>query len=104
MGKIIHIVLWKLKKPPVVSEEAVIKAKQAITALKTVPGPELMHLGPPLLSERAKGYDWGMYSVFSSKEALKTYNDSDAHIDVRAANVIPHIEADVLAYDFELDE
>lgn len=42
--EIVHIVLWKLKRPAGLSgaaaEEALNKAKSAIAKLKEVPGPE----------------------------------------------------------------
>ncbi|WWC86698.1 uncharacterized protein L201_001575 [Kwoniella dendrophila CBS 6074] len=95
MGKIIHIVLWKLKGNHEV-------AKEAISALYKVPGAESMKLGPPLIDARAKGFNWGLYSVFSSSEALQKYAVSEEHVKVVENNVKPNIE-DILAYDFELD-
>ncbi|WRT64580.1 uncharacterized protein IL334_001512 [Kwoniella shivajii] len=99
MGKIVHIVLWKLKGP-VSNHEA---AKKAIGALLKVPGPEKATLGPPLLDARAKGFDYGLYSIFSSAEALQTYAVSEAHVSVVTNNVKPNVD-ELLAYDFELDE
>ncbi|CAD6572739.1 MAG: hypothetical protein TREMPRED_000614 [Tremellales sp. Tagirdzhanova-0007] len=108
MGKIVHIVLWKIKRPPAASskpiEEVLAQARQAISALKSVPGPEYCHLGPPMMDDRAQGYDWGLYSIFASKEDLKTYAVSEAHVKVVTENVRPLTEAGVLAYDFELDD
>ncbi|KAK8847588.1 hypothetical protein IAR55_005447 [Kwoniella newhampshirensis] len=110
MGKIVHIVLWKLRRPSSSSsssisgaEDVFAQAKSAIANLKNVPGPEQFQLGPPLLVARAKGFDWGLYSVFASKEALQTYAVSDAHVKVVEEHVKPNVE-DVLAYDFELDQ
>lgn len=61
--EIAHVVLWKLKRPSALTntstEEVLAKAKEAINALKNVPGPESVHLGPPLLDARAKGFDYG---------------------------------------------
>jgi hypothetical protein len=57
--EVVHIVLWKLKKPTTGMADAIAQAKHAISALKQVPGPEVCHLGPPLIDARAKGYDWG---------------------------------------------
>ncbi|KAL1405543.1 hypothetical protein Q8F55_009181 [Vanrija albida] len=98
MGKIVHIVLWKLK--PSISAAT---ATAAIDALKSVPGPISAHLGPPAISDRAKGYNYGLYSVFESREALDTYAVSEAHVKVVVENVRPHVD-DVLAYDFELPQ
>ncbi|AAW45866.1 hypothetical protein CNBJ1350 [Cryptococcus deneoformans B-3501A] len=107
MPKIVHIVLWKLKRPSALTststEEVLAKAKEAINALKNVPGPESVHLGPPLLDARAKGFDYGLYSIFSSAEALQTYAVSEAHVKVVTENVRPNVD-DVFAYDFVLEE
>ncbi|WVQ79867.1 hypothetical protein IAT38_001967 [Cryptococcus sp. DSM 104549] len=105
--EIVHIVLWKLKRPTVLTstpvEEVLAQAKKSIAALKDVPGPELMQLGAPLIDARAKGFDYGLYSVFSSADALQKYAVSEAHVKVVKENVLPNVD-DVLAYDFELDE
>ncbi|ORX36660.1 hypothetical protein BD324DRAFT_626696 [Kockovaella imperatae] len=104
MGKVVHIVMWKLKQSAAsAGSEGHKAATQAISALKTVPGPETMQLGPPLIDARAKGFNWGLYSVFASREALDKYTVSEAHVKVVTENVKPNIE-DVMAYDFELDE
>jgi len=79
------------------------RARSEISLLKKVPGPEVMHLGPPIVDGRTKGFDWGLYSVFSSPEALQTYAVSDHHVKVVTENVRPNTE-DVMAYDFELEE
>ncbi|WWD21678.1 hypothetical protein CI109_106164 [Kwoniella shandongensis] len=100
MGKIVHIVLWKLRKQA--GEDGFAQAKAAIANLKTVPGPETFHLGPPLLDGRAKGFNWGLYSVFASPEALQTYAVSEAHVNVVEKHVKPNVE-ELLAYDFELE-
>lgn len=63
LPEIVHIVLWRLKKPGLLTststEDALAQAKRAIGALKQVPGPEVMHLGPPMIDARAKGFDYG---------------------------------------------
>lgn len=62
-AEIVHIVLWRLKKPGLLTststEDALAQAKKAIGALKQVPGPEVMHLGAPMIDARAKGFDYG---------------------------------------------
>ncbi|ORY34006.1 hypothetical protein BCR39DRAFT_518103 [Naematelia encephala] len=107
MGKVVHIVLWKLRRPSLLTststEDALAQAKKAISALKTVPGPETLTLGPPLIDARAKGFDWGLYSIFTDKDALQKYAVSEAHLKVVTENVRPNVD-DVLAYDFELDD
>jgi hypothetical protein len=73
-----------------------------------------MHLGPPLMDARAKGFDWGesktavprevygteltpaagLYSVFSSREALDKYAVSEAHVKVVTENIRPNIDGE----------
>ena len=88
--EIVHIVLWKIKRPPAASskpiEEVLAQARQAISALKSVPGPEYVrvpsnyclnrliggtqcHLGPPMMDDRAQGYDWGRLTSASSVQS-----------------------------------
>ncbi|EIW70621.1 hypothetical protein TREMEDRAFT_28951, partial [Tremella mesenterica DSM 1558] len=94
--EIVHIVLWKLRQP-------IGPAKAAFEHLKSVPGAELMHLGPPLLDARAKGFDYGLYSIFSSHEALQKYAVSEAHVSCVEKHIKPNA-TEVMAYDFELEE
>ncbi|KAF8604612.1 hypothetical protein BDV93DRAFT_555470 [Ceratobasidium sp. AG-I] len=54
--------------------------EEIAAALKQVPGPLTpMHLGPPLLSERAKGWNFGIYARFKDRAALRAYDVSEAH-------------------------
>ena len=58
----------------------------------------------------------GLYSIFSSPEALAKYNVSEEHVKVVTENVRPNTEGDrwiqgvmklipdIMAYDFELNE
>ncbi|KAL7421829.1 hypothetical protein Q5752_003600 [Cryptotrichosporon argae] len=101
MGKIAHVVLWKLRQQA--SEEALQSVKTKINELKNLPGPISVHLGPPAISDRAQGYNYGLYSIFASREALDAYAVSEGHVKIVVENVRPNTEG-VLAYDFELDE
>ncbi|KAG8745881.1 hypothetical protein FRC12_014423 [Ceratobasidium sp. 428] len=126
---IVHIVMWKLKTQPSVAapdptstftdatatsviqatqeqiDEYQNKAKQEIsTALSKVPGPLVpMQFGPPQLPERAKGYNFALYSKFKDRDALRAYDISEAHKTTVANHVKPHTD-DVMAYDFELPD
>ncbi|QRV74894.1 Dabb domain-containing protein [Ceratobasidium sp. AG-Ba] len=126
---IIHIVMWKLKTQPSVAASdppttftdatatGVIQAtqeqiaeyqanamKEISTALSKVPGPMVpMQFGPPQLPERAKGYNFALYSKFKDRAALHEYDISEAHKTTVANIVKPHVE-DVMAYDFELPD
>ncbi|CDZ96826.1 Stress responsive alpha-beta barrel [Phaffia rhodozyma] len=107
MGKIIHIVLWKLAPPPssitavadIAAHQAQVKAR--FQKLLTVPGVLEGYVGEPKIADRAKGFDWGFYAVFESMDALKKYAVSDAHMKIVIEDVRPNTQ-DVLAYDFEL--
>jgi hypothetical protein len=102
--------------------DAIAQAQHAISALKQVPGPEVCHLGPPLIDARAKGYDWGelvpsirremavlsvdngirtpwtshigLYSVFSSADELQKYAVSEAHVKTVTDNVRPYVDGE----------
>ncbi|KAL7409210.1 hypothetical protein BDY24DRAFT_404047 [Mrakia frigida] len=104
--KIIHIVLWKLAPPPSTLTSAsdvaahTQKIHDGIAKLLTVPGPLEGFVGPPKIADRAKGFDFGFYSVFADAEALQKYAVSDAHMKVVIEDIRPNT-VDVMAYDFE---
>ncbi|CAE6423017.1 unnamed protein product [Rhizoctonia solani] len=129
---IIHIVMWKLKsqpddatgsQPPSTFTDAtatgVIQATQEqidafkenskreiAEALSKVPGPLApMQFGPPLLPERAKGYEFALYSRFKNLESLNVYAVSDAHVSVVNNIVKPRtIPEATMAYDLEVPD
>lgn len=91
------------------------EATESIAALLKVPGPISMHVGPPEIDARAKGFNYGLYSVFEDRAALDKYAPSKEHVDTVANNVRPYIEgtptaqnhtltSDILAYDWEISE
>jgi hypothetical protein len=72
-----------------------------------------MHLGPPAIDARAKGYNWGksllrttdrtvmgyvliagLYSTFTDRAALDKYAVSEAHVKVVTENVKPNVEGE----------
>lgn len=54
-----------------------------------------MHIGPPLIEARAKGFDYGLYSVFKSREALDTYAASEEHVRVVKEKISPFVEGEL---------
>ncbi|KAG9124803.1 hypothetical protein FRC07_010201, partial [Ceratobasidium sp. 392] len=70
------------------------RAKEEIAAaLSKVPGPLVpMQFGPPQLPERAKGYNFALYSKFKDRDALRAYDISEAHQTTVAKHVKPHTE------------
>ncbi|BEI80045.1 hypothetical protein CcaverHIS002_0105740 [Cutaneotrichosporon cavernicola] len=101
MGKIIHIVLWKLM--PCATDAEADAAKESIKQLLKVPGPISMHVGPPEIEARTQGWNWGLYSVFENRAELDKYAVSDAHMDCVRDHVRPHM-AEVMAYDWEISD
>lgn len=83
--EIAHIVIWKLK--PFDSPEHEQRVKAGIAELKNVAGPEHMTVGPPAIEGRNQGYNWGLYSVFPSREALDKYSVSEHHVRVVNENI-----------------
>ncbi|KAB5595731.1 hypothetical protein CTheo_744 [Ceratobasidium theobromae] len=112
--------MWKLKTQPATPSgsqssatdatqeqihEFQEKAKREIAAaLRQVPGPlATMQFGPPLLPERARGYNFALYSRFKDRAALDAYAISEAHMSVVNNVVKPYTEAnETMAYDFEV--
>lgn len=92
-AEIVHIVLWKLK--PFASEAAEQAIKAGIAELTTLEGPELMHLGPPAIEGRNKGYNWGLYSIFPDRETLDKYAVSEAHLKVVTEKIKPNFDGEL---------
>ncbi|KAJ1307253.1 hypothetical protein OPQ81_001366 [Rhizoctonia solani] len=110
---IVHIVMWKLKgqPEPTATQEQIDTFKEnsrreIAEALSKVPGPLApMQFGPPQLPERAKGYDFALYSRFKDLESLKKYAVSDAHVSVVNNIVKPRtITEETMAYDIEVPD
>ncbi|CAE6461151.1 unnamed protein product [Rhizoctonia solani] len=129
---IIHIVIWKLKSQPDATGGSQVPAtftdatatgvieatqeqidaykaesrREIAEALNKVPGPLVpMQFGPPQLPERAKGYEFALYSRFKDLESLKKYAVSDAHVSVVESVVKPRtIPGETMAYDLEVPD
>ena len=127
---IIHIVMWKLKtqpanaagaQPPATYTDATATSVIAATqeeiqkyqaqakrdiaeALSKVPGPlKPMQFGEPQIPERAKGYNFALYSLFKDRAALDAYSVSEAHQSV-VINVVKPYTEDSMAYDFDVPD
>jgi hypothetical protein len=55
-----------------------------------------MHISPPLIDARAKGFNYGLYSVFESREALDVYAVSEAHVRVVNEKIKPFVDGEFL--------
>ncbi|KAJ9107592.1 hypothetical protein QFC21_001051 [Naganishia friedmannii] len=77
MGKIVHIVLWKLKDTP--------EARSQVEKIKDLPsaGRIVCEMGDNKIvgEQRSQGYNWGMYSVWNSYEELHAYAISKEHVE-----------------------
>lgn len=64
-----------------------------------VPGLERIDFGPPVLTTRNQGYDFGLVAVLAAKSDLKGYASHAAHEPVNAKRL--QIAEETLAYDLE---
>ncbi|WP_044206486.1 Dabb family protein [Flammeovirga sp. OC4] len=93
-----HTVLFKLKE-----ETTATQKQELIDALQALGGKidELKEIQvKENFSDRSKGFDVVLYSIFDSKEALEAYQVHPAHVKVVGENVKP-ILADILVADIE---
>ncbi|KAL9940592.1 hypothetical protein V8E36_000080 [Tilletia maclaganii] len=56
--------------------------------------------GPPVIADRAQGFNYGLYTHFNSKADYETYRDDEAHREFSRTVLLPNTDA-VLAYDFD---
>lgn len=93
-----HLVLFRWKAG--VDSAAIESALEGLRALKEqIPGILELTCGPNF-SERAKGFDAGLYVRFVSRSALDSYGPHPAHQRVVNELLTP-IREDVIALDFE---
>lgn len=93
-----HTVLFKLKEQTTSAEKlALINALQAldskIDVLKEIQVKENF-------SDRSKGFDVILFSLFETKEDLESYQVHPAHVKVVGENVKPILE-DIIVADIE---
>ncbi|CAE6445324.1 unnamed protein product [Rhizoctonia solani] len=108
---IIHFVLFKLKNQPGATPEQLEdfkeKARREIAeALGKVSGPFVpMQFGPPLLPERAKGYDFALLARFKDRKALDDYAVSPEHLSVVNDIIRPRAELEeTIDYDLQIPD
>lgn len=95
-----HIVLLRLKPntPTSALQEMSQLGKQM---MGKVPGLVKIDFGPPVLTTRNQGYEFGLLAVLQNKEDLKGYASHPAHEQVNAKRL--EIAEDTLAYDLEFE-
>ncbi|PWN34710.1 uncharacterized protein FA14DRAFT_160199 [Meira miltonrushii] len=95
----VHIVLVKIKNSESLeslkAEAQTFEKKEEIKNLA-----EHVTWGPPVYTDRAKGFDYGLYSVFKDKAKYEEYRDLPYHKEWISSKVVPNVE-DIIAYDFE---
>ncbi|CAE7055370.1 unnamed protein product [Rhizoctonia solani] len=101
---IIHFVLFKLLAK---DEESKEKARSEIAeALSKVEGPFVpMQFGAPLFADRAKGYDFALFSRFKDRVALDKYAKDPLHLDVIENVIRPRAVLDeTIDYDLHIPD
>ncbi|KAF9939085.1 hypothetical protein BGZ65_011576 [Modicella reniformis] len=97
-------VLFKFR-PDITTEEG-IEILKYVKALKDkVPEVETVQLGVNFNTEKANGYTHvfsGFTMTFKNKDALETYDKSEAHVDA-VENYLSHKCMDILIFDYELE-
>ncbi|KAK0521662.1 hypothetical protein OC834_005474 [Tilletia horrida] len=100
----LHIVLVKVK-PEVLSAEGGLDgfAKQVDT-LKSIDVVKQLctsvEHGPPVYTERAQGFNYGLYTTFKNRADYEVYRDDAGHRDFVKTVMGPNAES-VLAYDWD---
>lgn len=56
--------------------------------------------GPPVYAERAKGWNYGLYTKFRSQAEFERYRDDSGHRDLVKELIVPNTD-DVMAFDLE---
>ena len=92
-----HIVLVKVKPE---FEGSIDEICNALTGLKEKI-PEIVEISAGRnFAGRSQGFQFGLRSLFKSKDDLQTYNDHPAHQDLVKTMIAP-VKEDVIAFDFE---
>lgn len=64
-----------------------------------IPGLLKLDVGPPLLTDRAKGYNFGLVAVLDRSESLPVYAGHEVHQPV--LKMAKEIAEEMIGYDME---
>ncbi|KAK0558949.1 hypothetical protein OC861_006786 [Tilletia horrida] len=98
----VHIVLFKLKPRVAASDlQAFVAKVDTLKSLSVVKEKCLaINHGPPVITDRAQGFDYGLYTHFKSHEDYEVYRVDPGHKEFVQNVVIPNTDS-VLAYDWD---
>ncbi|PWN96467.1 hypothetical protein FA09DRAFT_331337 [Tilletiopsis washingtonensis] len=101
----IHIVLVKVK-PAIADDSARMAELEAkFRTLATYEGPKQLLVehawGPPVYADRARGYNYALYSKFESEQTFIEYRDCPGHKEFVKEHMAPNVD-EVLAYDVHM--
>ncbi|CAD6884038.1 unnamed protein product [Tilletia controversa] len=98
----IHVVLVKVK--PEVASSKLDEFIAHVDSLKSLDVVKekctAVGHGPPVIADRAQGFDYGLYTHFNSRADYEVYRDDPAHRDFVRTILAPNTDS-VLAYDFD---
>ncbi|WFD20928.1 hypothetical protein MCAP1_003183 [Malassezia caprae] len=98
----VHIVLFKVK--PQVLNNGFEEFKARLETLRdlqiTKDVVKQLKFGPPIWDTRTHGFNYGLYTVFETREDLERYKEDNDHKDFSKMIILPNVD-DVLAYDME---
>ncbi|CAO1623017.1 unnamed protein product [Parajaminaea phylloscopi] len=100
----VHVVLLKVKADIWEAGNGKDELVQKLEGLRELPivkelKPELAW-GPPVYADRAKGFNYGLYTKFTSQAEFERYRDDAGHRDLVKTLVVPNTD-EVMAFDLE---
>ncbi len=93
---LVHIVLVKVKDSIKNDEKAWAAFLEQLKELEKLPVTKQvvkeLKWGPPVYDARSQGYNYGLYSVFESKESYEIYKNDEAHQNFSRSTILPNAD------------
>ena len=93
----VHIVLLKVK-PAIASSGSLAELKSGLDTLKTLPivasNVQSLSWHEPAFSERAQGYNYGLYTTFGSRELYEQYAADEEHRNFSKTKILPNVDGE----------